>query len=117
MNRNNQEMVYLFHMSMEPDGRQFPDYFVNLTLEFVQEEGIWCGHCVELGTPAFASTREQTRQELLDATILQLSGTEHLNELEGYLKRNNVPLYHLPAVTGDDKPHQRKTSFTEAIPT
>ncbi len=51
---------------------------------------MWCGHCVELGTPAFAPDREQARQQLVDAVIQQLSGATRLNELADYLKRNNV---------------------------
>lgn len=112
----NREAVHLAHVSRGSDGRPTTDYFVHLTFEFEEEEDVWCGHCVELGTAAFADTREQAHAELLDATILQLDGVEQLNELEAYLAKNGVLLYPvIPAVDEDDLLHQ-PTAFAELVP-
>lgn len=84
-----QETVFLVHAASD-GGRVSPDYFVRLTFEFVEDDGYWCGHCVELGTAAFADTREQARVELTEATELQLVEVEKLNEISQYFRKNEV---------------------------
>ena len=112
----NREAVHLAHVSRGPDGSPVPDYFVQLTFEFEEEEGVWCGQCLELGTAAFADTQEQARVELLDATSLQLSGVEQLNELEAYLAKNGVPLYPVTPTVGEDELLHHQTAFAELVP-
>ena len=111
-----QEPVHLCHVSRNSDGQAFPDYFVHLTFEFVEEEGLWCGHCVELGTAAFSDTREQARQELLEATNIQLTEVEKLNELEEYLGKNEVSLYTIPKPGNEEGRVLEETVFAEAVP-
>ena len=111
-----QEPLHLIHLSKDENGQANPDYFVHLTLEFVEEEELWCGHCVELGTAAFAETREQARSELVDATTLQLAGVEQLNELEEYLVRNAVPVYPVTPPVDESELLHRQTMFAEAVP-
>lgn len=105
-----QEPVHLVLISRRSDGQAYPDSFIHLTFEFVEEEGLWCGHCVELGTAAFSETREQARYELLEATKIQLAGVEELNELEAYLEKNEVPRYSIPQAV------QEEERFAEAVP-
>lgn len=111
-----QEAVHLVHASKDSNGQAYPDSFLHLTFEFVEEEGLWCGHCVELGTAAFAETREQARHELLEATTLQLAGVEQFNELEEYLKKNGVPRYLISPVVDEQELLNHETVFAEAVP-
>ena len=111
-----QEPIHLVHMSRQPDGQAYPDYFLRLTFEFVEEEGQWCGHCVELGTATFSETRKQTRYELLEATKIQLAGVEKLGELEAYLEKNEVTLYSIPSAMHDQEFQPEDLMFTEAVP-
>ena len=105
-----QEPVHLVHISRDEGGQGIPDYFVHLTFEFVEEDGQWCGNCVELGTAAFADTLEQARVELSDATNLQLTGVERLNELPEYLDKNGVSRFPIRV------PIHEEEVFTAAVP-
>ena len=111
-----QESIHLVHMSRQPDGQTYPDYFLRLTFEFVEDEGQWCGHCVELGTATFAETQQQTRYELLEATKIQLAGVESLDELEEYLESNEVTVYAIPRALHAEEMLQQDFMFSEAIP-
>ena len=104
-----QETVFLVHAASDGE-RVSPDYFVRLTFELVEEDGQWCGHCVELGTAAFADTREQARVELTEATELQLAEVEKLNEIGQYLRHNEVPVFPI------DIPALESKGFAETIP-
>ena len=95
-----QEDVHLFHVPGDSDGRAYPDYFVHLTFEFVKEDESWCGLCLELGTAAFSDTREKARDELLQATNLQLTEVEKLGELQVYFGEREVSLYPIPQPWG-----------------
>ena len=110
------ESVYLFHISGDSDGEAYPDYFLHLTFELVEEEGLWCGHCVELGTAAFSDTREQARHELLEATNIQLTEVEKLDELGEYLEQNEVALYPVPKPEQEEGMAIRESVFAEAVP-
>ncbi len=50
-----QETVVVTHT----DNRGIPDYTVKLTFSYQQESEHWVGVCAELGTSAFAETRER----------------------------------------------------------
>ena len=111
-----QEPIHLIHASRDSDGREYPDYFVHLTFEFVEEEGLWCGHCVELGTAAFSDTREKARHELVEATKTQLTEVEKLSELEKYLEKNDVPVYTIPRPVYGEGAADEAPAFAEAVP-
>ena len=53
-----------------------PSEYVALTLSFEQEQDVWVGTCLELGTSTFADTLDDCRSELEELV------TEHLNALE-----------------------------------
>ena len=111
-----QESIHLVHLARDSDGQAYPDFFLHLTFEFVEEEGLWCGHCVELGTAAFSATREEARNELLQATNIQLAEVEKLNELEKHLEQNNVSLYAIPKPGNDTELAHEEAVFAEAVP-
>ena len=110
MNAPDREAIQVVHASEDADVRRDPLYVLQLTLEFEPEDDVWCGHCVELGTAAYAGTREQARAELVDAVLLQLDGVEQLHELEAYLVQNSVRVY------TTDLEALRQSKFAEMVP-
>ena len=83
-------------------------YLIPLTLRFVQEEGLWCGHCIELGTATFSESLDQVRQELRAAVKMQLEEVARFNELDYYLVWLGVVRYPIP------EPIHEKTGSTVA---
>ena len=104
------DTVHFVHTSRDENGKGHPDYFVHLTFSFVQEDGQWCGNCIELGAAAFADTLEQARAQLSDSANLQLTGVERLNELPEYLDKNGVSRFQIRV------PAHREETFTAAVP-
>ena len=66
------------------DGR--PVEMSVLTVEFEQEDGMWIGTCLELGTSTQAQTLEELQAELTDAVDLQLNEMARLGYTREYLK-------------------------------
>ena len=74
-------------------GRDFergPSNLVLLTLELTQEEDVWVGTCLELGTSAYADSIEELRGEIADAIGLQLNEAMRLGFLDDYIEERNV---------------------------
>ena len=63
---------------------------VLLNLELTQEEDVWVGTCIELGTSAYADSLEELRGEIADALALQLNEATRLGFLDEYIKERNV---------------------------
>ena len=68
------------------------DYSFELTFVYHQESGQWVGICEELGTSAFADTREQMRFELKEAVLLQLDEMGRISNGREYLVDNGVSI-------------------------
>ena len=67
-----------------------PSNLVLLTLELTQEEDVWVGTCLELGTSAYADSIEELRGEIADAIGLQLNEAMRLGFLDDYIEERNV---------------------------
>ena len=67
-----------------------PSNLVLLTLELTQEEDVWVGTCIELGTCAYADTIEELRGEIADAIGLQLNEAMRLGFIDEYIQERNV---------------------------
>ena len=67
-----------------------PSNLVLLTLELTQEEDVWVGTCLELGTSAYADSIEELRGEIADAIGLQLNEAMRLGFLDEYIEERNV---------------------------
>ena len=67
-----------------------PSNLVLLTLELTQEEDVWVGTCIELGTSAYAETLEELRGEIADAIGLQLNEAMRLGFIDDYIEERNV---------------------------
>ena len=67
-----------------------PSNLVLLTLELTQEEDVWVGTCIELGTSAYADTIEELRGEIADAIGLQLNEAMRLGFIDEYIQERNV---------------------------
>ena len=67
-----------------------PSNLVLLTLELTQEEDVWVGTCIELGTSAYADSIEELRGEIADAIGLQLNEAMRLGFLDEYIEERNV---------------------------
>ncbi len=74
------------------DNRGIPDYTIKLTFAYHQESEHWVGVCTELGTSAFAETREQMQTELRDAVELQLNEVARIADVKDYLAYNDVEI-------------------------
>ena len=67
-----------------------PSNLVLLTLELTQEEDVWVGTCIELGTSTYADSLEELRGEIADAIGLQLNEAMRLGFLDDYIEERNV---------------------------
>ena len=67
-----------------------PSNLVLLTLELTQEDDVWVGTCIELGTSAYADSLEELRGEIADAIGLQLNEAMRLGFLDEYIEERNV---------------------------
>ncbi len=67
-----------------------PSNLVLLTLELTQEEDVWVGTCIELGTSTYADSLEELRGEMADAIGLQLNEAMRLGFLDEYIEERNV---------------------------
>ena len=67
-----------------------PSNLVMLTLELTQEEDVWVGTCIELGSSAYAGTIEDLRGEIADAIGLQLNEAMRLGFIDEYIQERNV---------------------------
>ena len=77
-----------------------PSNLVLLTLELTQEEDVWIGTCLELGTSTYADSIEELRGEIADAIGLQLNEAMRLGFLDDYIEERNVRT--LPLVQLED---------------
>ena len=76
------------------DGR--PVEMSVLTVEFEQEDGMWIGTCLELGTSTQAQTLEELQAELTDAVDLQLNEMARLGYTREYLKSQGAKVLPIP---------------------
>ncbi len=67
-----------------------PEAVILLTFEYGEEEDVWVGECIELGTVAQARKLEQLRKEVAEAVLLQLNQMEELGFVEAFLNEHNV---------------------------
>ena len=67
-----------------------PSNLVLLTLELTQEDEVWVGTCIELGTSAYADTLEELRGEIADAIGLQLNEAMRLGFIDEYIQERSV---------------------------
>lgn len=83
-----------------------PSNLVLLTLELTQEEGVWVGTCIELGTSTYADSLEDLRGEMADAIGLQLNEAMRLGFIDEYIQERNVrtlPLIQLEDGSGVER--------------
>jgi predicted RNase H-like HicB family nuclease len=83
-----------------------PSNLVLLTLELTQEEDVWVGTCIELGTSTYADSLEELRGELADAIGLQLNEAMRLGFIDDYIQERNVrtlPLIQLEDGSGAER--------------
>ncbi len=103
------------------------DGFVILTLEFQKnvQEGVWEGHCRELGTATFAKTFDQVYEELKELVTLHLNGLEEIGERERFFKEHGIRLYKVEPKKIPDLPvpwdsntlvQRMRLPFHQAIP-
>ena len=84
-----------------------PRSLILLTLDLTQEDNVWVGTCVELGTSAYADTLDDLRGEIADAIGLQLNEAMRLGFIDEYIQERNVrtlPLIQLE--DPDPAPHK-----------
>ncbi len=67
-----------------------PRSLIILTLDLTQEDNVWIGTCVELGTSAYADTLDDLRGEIADAIGLQLNEAIRLGFIDEYIQERNV---------------------------
>ena len=67
-----------------------PSNLVRLALELTQEEDVWIGTSLELGTSTYADSIEELRGEIADAIGLQLNEAMRLGFLDDYIEERNV---------------------------
>ena len=69
-----------------------PRSLIILTLDLTQEDNVWAGTCVELGTSAYAyaDTLDDLRGEIADAIGLQLNEAIRLGFIDEYIQERNV---------------------------
>jgi predicted RNase H-like HicB family nuclease len=67
-----------------------PRNLILLTLELTQEDDVWVGTCIELGTSAYADTLDELRGEIADAIGLQLNEAMRLGFIDEYIQERNV---------------------------
>ena len=67
-----------------------------LTVEFDQEDGIWIGACLELGTSTQAQTLEGLQAELTGAVDLQLNEMARLGYTRDYLRAQGAKVLAIP---------------------
>lgn len=67
-----------------------------LTVEFKQEDGMWIGACLELGTSTQAQTLEGLQAELTDAVDLQLNEMARLGYTRDYLGAQRAKVLAIP---------------------
>ncbi len=84
------------------NGQGSPDYVIVLTFEYSEESDKWVGVCLELGTPAFADTLEQVREELREAVELQLNEMERLTHVQDFLAENHVRIVQIDPGTSPE---------------
>ena len=83
-----------------------PRNLILLTLELTQEDDVWVGTCLELGTSAYADTIEELRGEIADAIGLQLNEAMRLGFIDEYIRERNVrtlPLIQLQEADSPDR--------------
>lgn len=80
--------------SLKLDGR--PVEVSVLTVEFEQEDGMWIGTCLELGTSTQAQTLEELQAELTDAVDLQLNEMARLGYTRDYLRAQGAKVLPIP---------------------
>jgi len=78
---------------MHPDR---PESIVLLTVDLRQEENVWVGTCLELGTSTYAEALEELQEELASAILLQLNEVERLGFMKEYLREHGVTEIPLP---------------------
>ena len=67
-----------------------PSNLVLLTLDLTQEDEVWVGTCIELGTSAYADSLEELRGEIADAIGLQLNEAMRLGFIDEYIQERSV---------------------------
>ena len=75
--------------------------YVTLTLSFEQEEDVWVGHCLELGTSTFADTVEACEDELRELVVEHLNVLEEVGERPAFFEEWGITLH-----TTSDTPAQ-----------
>ena len=84
----------LLPAALMSDGRAVA--MIVLTADFEQEDGLWIGTCLELGTSTQAETLDELRAELKDAIDLQLNEMARLGYTREYLRSQGVKLMAMP---------------------
>ena len=80
------------------------DYFISLTLEYIEEDDKWVGTCLESGTSTFAKTLSQVRKELSEAVSLQFNEVERLGFIKEYLTEHSIHMNPIHAARGGTEP-------------
>ena len=84
--------------------------YVTLTLKFEQEQDVWVGLCLELGTSTFADTLEECHSAL-DALV-----SDHLNALEELGEREKFFAEHGVRIHTEGHPQEYTISETTLMP-
>lgn len=67
--------------------------YIELTLTFKQEDGLWIAECEELGTAAFGETFEEAHEALEDLVTLHLNTLVDVGECDRFLKEQGIRVH------------------------
>ena len=92
---------------------------VALTLQFWQEDGVWVGECVELGTATDAETPDILLNTLPSLVTLHLNGLEDIGEREQVFRERGImvtPLSSAGVVAAGEDVRQTDTEREQHLP-
>lgn len=61
-----------------------------VTLEYKQDGERWLAECIESGTPAYAGTLDEAREQVLEAVALQLNELARLGHDKDFLRSHSI---------------------------
>lgn len=75
--------------------------YVTLTFKFEQEQDVWVGLCLELGTSTFADSMEDCQSALAELVSDHLNALEEFGERESFFAEHGIQLHivHPPGYT------------------
>lgn len=71
--------------------------YVDLSLSFEREGGVWVGSCLELGTSTFDDTLDACQEGLRELAVEHLDVLEEVGERAAFFKEWGITLHDAPA--------------------